>query len=128
MKLIQNQFGSIIYQRYINDIFTTKNSDYNPYNTDKDKFKFEKAYKKSLRFLRSHCNNWEYNLLNVKDNSNGIVYKRKYNLKVHPSTNELKMAMNIQKFIQYNINKYNYCLNEQNINHISLYENECILI
>jgi hypothetical protein len=121
MKLIQNHFGSILYQRYVNEIFQNKkNSDYVFYRTAEDKLKFEKSLRRHLE--QEICNIWLLNVLNSKDNSDGYVaYKSIVQQKRHPRINKLNMFSTIEDFFDSYLNRNKY-LNKDNILQISMYK------
>src|ERR1700722_13934169 len=120
MILIQNHFGFKLYQRYVNEIFQNKkNSDYILYNTDEDREKFEKKFRKLPDMM---CYIWLWNVLNCKDNSDAyLAYKRIIKQKLHPRTNELKMSLTIEELFQYYFNRNKY-LTKENICQISSYK------
>jgi len=121
MILIQNHFGSKLYQRYVNQIFQNKkNSDYVLYRTKEDIQKFEKYFRSHLEL--EMCCFWLLNVLNSKDNSDGyIAHKSIVEQNQRPRTNELKMSLTIEELFQsyFNTNKY---LNKENILQISMYK------
>ncbi|CAF5168479.1 unnamed protein product, partial [Rotaria sp. Silwood1] len=121
MILIQNHFGSKLYQRYVNEIFQNKkNSNYVLYRTEKDIRKFEKYFRRYLEFQM--CNIWLLNVLNSKDNSDGyIAHKSIVKQKQRPRTNELKMSLTIEELFESYFNKNKY-LNKENILQISMYK------
>ncbi|CAF1330876.1 unnamed protein product [Rotaria sordida] len=121
MLLIQNHFGSILYQRYVNQIFQNKkNSDYVLYRTKKDIQKFEKCFRRHFEW--EMCNIWLWNVLNGKDNSDGyIAHKSITKQKQRPRTNELKMSLTTEEFFESYLNRNKY-LNNENIRQISLYK------
>ncbi|CAF3483664.1 unnamed protein product, partial [Rotaria sp. Silwood2] len=121
MILIKNRFGPKLYQRYVYEIFQNKkNSDYALYHTEKDKQKFEKRLRKHEP--RNVCGFWLLNMLNCKDNSDGyIAYNSIIKQKLHPRTNEIKMALTMEEFIEYYLNKTK-SLTKENISQISLYK------
>jgi len=72
MILIKNHFGSILYRRYVHEIFhNKKNSDYVFYRTKEDIEKFEKSFRH--HYDRKVCIYWLFNVLNCIDNSNGYI-------------------------------------------------------
>ncbi|CAF1270206.1 unnamed protein product [Rotaria sordida] len=100
MLLIQNHFGSILYQRYVNQIFQNKkNSDYVLYRTEEDIQKFEKCFRRHFEW--EMCNVWLWNVLNGKDTSDGYIAHKKF----------------FESYL--NGNKY---LNNENIRQISMYK------
>jgi hypothetical protein len=121
MILIQNHFGSKLYQRYVNEIFQNKkNSNYVLYRTEKDVRKFEKYLRRYLEFQM--CNIWLLNVLNSKDDSDGyIAHKSIVEQKQRSRTNELKMSLTIEELFESYLNKNKY-LNKENILQISMYK------
>jgi hypothetical protein len=121
MILIQNHFGSKLYQRYVNQIFQNKkNSDYVLYRTEEDIQKFEKYFRGHLEL--EMCNFWLLNVLNGKDNSDGyIAHKSIVRQKRRPRTNELKMSLTTEEFFGSYLNRNKY-LNNENVLQISIYK------
>ncbi|CAF1186106.1 unnamed protein product [Rotaria sordida] len=119
MILIKNHFGRKLYQRYVYEIFQNrKNSNYALYHTEKDKQKFEKRLRKHE--AKNVCSFWLLNMLNCKDNSDGyIAYNSIVNQNLHPRTNEIKMSLTMEEFIEYYLNKTK-SLTKKNISQISL--------
>jgi hypothetical protein len=121
MTLIQNHFGSILYQCYVNEIFQNKkNSDYVFYRTKEDKLKIEKSFRRYLEL--EMCNIWLLNILNSKDNSDSYVaHKTIVKQKRRPRTNKLNMSLTIEEFFDSYLNRNKY-LNKDNILEISMYK------
>ncbi|CAF3085612.1 unnamed protein product [Rotaria socialis] len=121
MILIQNHFGSKLYQRYVNEIFQNeKNSDYALYRTEEDKKRFEKSFRGYSDL--NLCNMWLLNVLNSKDNSDGYTAHRSIiKQKTRPRTSELKMSLTMEELFEYYLNENKY-LTKENILHIPNYK------
>ncbi|CAF4156600.1 unnamed protein product [Rotaria magnacalcarata] len=121
MTLIQNHFGSKLYQLYVKQIFQNKkNSDYVLYRTKEDIEKFEKYFRGHSEW--EMCNFWLLNVLNGKDNSDGyIAHKSIVRQKRRPRTTELKMSLTTEEFFESYMNRNKY-LNNENIREISMYK------
>ncbi|CAF4243671.1 unnamed protein product [Rotaria magnacalcarata] len=120
-RMIKSQVGPKLYQRYVYEIFQNpKNSDYSLYRTEKDKEQFAKR-------LQNHepknvCGLWLLNMLNCKDNNDGyIAYRSIVHQKLRPRTNEIKMSLTIEEFIESYLNRTK-TLTKENIYQISLYK------
>lgn len=86
MKLIENQFH--IYQRYVHQLFQKKtNSDYDLYDTEEDRQKSLRKFRKLLKL--DPCIGWLWNLLNcTNDSPDGyLAYKRRKHQESSPRTN-----------------------------------------
>lgn len=119
MMLIENHFGSKLYQRYVNQIFQNKkNSDYALYRTEKDITKFKKYFRRHLEW--EMCIVWLWNVLNCKDNVDGyIAYKSITRQKEYPRASELQMSLTTEEFFESYLNRNKY-LNNENIRQISM--------
>ena len=118
--LMQNHFGYQFCQHYINEIFQNeKNSNYDLYDTDQDRKKFERKFQKISNGFKT-CR-WLWIVLNCIDNSDGyLAYRRIVRQKLCPRTNELKISLTIKQLFEYYLLR-NDNLIEENIVQVSPY-------
>ncbi|CAF1641932.1 unnamed protein product, partial [Didymodactylos carnosus] len=96
--LIRNQFGSMLYKRYVYDVFDDKmiNSDFNLYRTTADEKRFMKMYKQRKKYDITF---WFHYYLCMDDNSNGYSGRQRANwFSLKERCHQLNMSMTIENF------------------------------